>query len=713
MFAASPNMFASADSFVKFNGLNYDEWALKIQYTLGIMALDIAILTDEVPTKITPESSEAEKCHYQAWEKSNRLGLHLMRMTMADKIKPSMPKTEKATEFMLKVKECSQSDLADKSTVGSLMSELTTKRFDWSQPIHDHVTHMSNLAAKLKTLGMDISDTFLVQFIINSLPYEFGQFQVNYNTIKDKWNYQELKAMLIQEEGRLKKMKDQAVHFLSHDGASSSKAKPSKKGKNGKKGKSFFKGPESAIQKEKKCHFCKSRRIVLKGRHGSNKKGYRMIQPIRGAEQFVSMGNRMKARIEGIGTYRLILDTGCHIDLTDCLYVPDCARNIVSLSKLDNLGFNFKFRHGVLSMYRNEYFYGSGNVIDSLYRFNLDVKFSDSLFYVECQGKQTKHTVKKSATRSSQLLEIIHFDICGPFDTPSWSGEKYFITFIDDFSRYGFTYLLHEKAHSMDVLEIFINEVERQLEKKVKIVRSDRGGEFYGRFTENGQCPGPFAKLLESRGICAQYTMPGTPQQNGVAERRNRTLMEMVRSMLSSCYLPLSLWIYALKTSTYVLNRVPSKEVPKTPYELWTGRKPSLRHLRVWGCPAEVRLYNPNEKKLDPRTVSGYFIDYPEKSKGYRFYCSNHSTRIVETGNARFIENGQTSGNIEPRKVDIKEIQVEASSPEVAREIVVPIVSSQPSDIMGQQRNEVQDPQNDNNNDDQVTIQGENNMSRE
>ncbi|XP_074298256.1 uncharacterized protein LOC141629094 [Silene latifolia] len=434
---------------------------------------------------------------------------------MADNIKPSMPKTEKEREFMLKVKECSQSDLADKSI----------------------------------TLGMDVSDTFLVQFIINSLPYEFGQFQVNYNTIKDKWNYQELKAMLIQEEGRLKKMKDQVVHFLSHDGASSSKAKPSKKGKNGKKGKSFFKGPESAIQKEKKCHFCKKpghfkkdcpkRKAWFekKGKHYSLvcfesnlievpsntwwldsgatthishiKQGYRMIQPIRGAEQS-----------------------------SDCLYVPDCARNLVSLSKLDNLGFNFKFGHGVFSMYRNEYFYGSGTLIDSLYRFNLDVKFSDSLFYVECE---------------------------------------------DDFSRYGFIYLLHEKAHSVDVLEIFINEVERQLEKKVKIVRSDRGAEFYGRFTENGQCPGPFAKLLESR----------------------------------------------------------------------------------------------------------------------------------ETGNARFIENGQTSGSIEPRKVDIKEIQVEVSSPEVAREIVVPIVSSQSNDIMGQQRNEVQDPQNDNNNDDQVTIQEENNMSRE
>ncbi|KAH9615857.1 hypothetical protein KSS87_005379, partial [Heliosperma pusillum] len=147
------------------------------------MVLDIVILINEEPASITNESSEAEKAHYLAWERSNRLGLNLMRMTMADNIKPSMPKTKKAREFMLKVKECSQLYLTDKSIVGSLMGELTTKRFDWSQPIHDHVTHMSNLAAKLKTLGMD-------------------------------------------EEGRLKKMKDQAVHFLSHDGASYSKAKP-------------------------------------------------------------------------------------------------------------------------------------------------------------------------------------------------------------------------------------------------------------------------------------------------------------------------------------------------------------------------------------------------------------------------------------------------------------------------------------------------------
>ncbi|KAL6315561.1 hypothetical protein AAG906_000865 [Vitis piasezkii] len=101
------------------------------------------------------------------------------------------------------------------------------------------------------------------------------------------------------------------------------------------------------------------------------------------------------------------------------------------------------------------------------------------------------------------------------------------------------------------------------------IVRTDRGGEYYGRYTEDGQTPGPFAKFLQEHGIVAQYTMPGSLDQNGVAKRRNRTLMDMVRSMCSNSKLPESLWTEALKTTVYILNQVPTKVVPKTPFELW------------------------------------------------------------------------------------------------------------------------------------------------
>ena len=165
--------------------------------------------------------------------------------------------------------------------------------------------------------------------------------------------------------------------------------------------------------------------------------------------------------------------------------------------------------------------------------------------------------------------------------------------------------------------------------------------------------------------------MSGTPQQNDVSERRNRTLMDMVRSMLSKSTVHVSLLMYVLKSAMYLLNRVPSKAVQKTPFELWTGRKPSLRHLHVWGCQAKVRIYNPQEKKLDARTIRGYFIGYPTKSNEYMFYYPTHNTRIIESGNARLIENGETSGSDTSQNLEIKEVRVQ-----------VPLTSTSTSSIV-------------------------------
>ncbi|RDX74296.1 hypothetical protein CR513_45977, partial [Mucuna pruriens] len=116
---------------------------------------------------------------------------------------------------------------------------------------------------------------------------------------------------------------------------------------------------------------------------------------------------------------------------------------------------------------------------------------------VECiKGKRT-NIRKLGAERAKDVLELIHTDICGPFPTASWNGQQYFITFIDDYSRYGYLYLIHEKSQSLDVFKSFKVEVELQLEKKIKVIKSDRGGEYYGRYDGSGeQRPGPFALFL-------------------------------------------------------------------------------------------------------------------------------------------------------------------------------------------------------------------------
>ena len=228
--------------------------------------------------------------------------------------------------------------------------------------------------------------------------------------------------------------------------------------------------------------------------------------------------------------------------------------------------------------------------------------------------------------------------------------------------------------------------MENQHNVTIKLVRSNRGGEYNGRHAPFGQVPGPFAKYLEENGIKAQYSMPGEPQQNGVAERRNRTLMDMVRSMLSYSTLSVELWMEALKTAAHILNRVPSKSVPKTPYELWFGKKPSLNYLCVWGCPAEAKLFNPQQKKLDDKTVSCYFIGYPDKSKGYRFYCPDRFTKFVETRQAVFLEDAGISGSFPRREINLEEIRAELPIPVIQETVTpqlvplfVPSVQSTPS----------------------------------
>jgi len=155
---------------------------------------------------------------------------------------------------------------------------------------------------------------------------------------------------------------------------------------------------------------------------------------------------------------------------------------------------------------------------------------------------------------------------------------------------------------------------------------------------------------------------------NGVAERRNQTLMDMVRSMVSHSSFPESLWGEALKTAAYILNRVPNKAVNKTPYELWTDKRPSIKHFHISGCLVEARPYRPYERKLDSRTISCYFVGYAERSRGYKFYDPTLRS-IFETGNARFLEEVKFGKEENIRKVVFEEEPVIDSA-----QVLVPIV---------------------------------------
>jgi hypothetical protein len=144
--------------------------------------------------------------------------------------------------------------------------------------------------------------------------------------------------------------------------------------------------------------------------------------------------------------------------------------------------------------------------------------------------------------------------------------------------------------------------------------------------------------------------------------------------MMSYSTLPLGLWMEALKTTIHILNRVPSKLVPKAPYKWWTGRAPSLNHLRVWGSPAEAKVFNPNIAKLDPKIVTCHFIGYPDRSKGFHFYCPDRYTKFVETRHAVFLEDEMMRGSMVAQKIDLEEKRVHAPTDDSGAIFSLPVV---------------------------------------
>jgi GAG-pre-integrase domain/Integrase core domain len=272
---------------------------------------------------------------------------------------------------------------------------------------------------------------------------------------------------------------------------------------------------------------------------------------------------------------------GLYLDLYDTFVMPSFRRNLIFISALDKLGFSCSFGDGKFGLYRHSNMVASGflSIMDNLYALDIIASYNETLnnetrnvrqklthqdstaFWhkrlghisqqritrlvqseilrplnmsdlgpcIKCaKGKQIS-MCKYTTNRMTNVLELIHTDICGPFRTATRNGHVYFISFIGDYSRYGYIYLIKEKAQVLDTFKSFKSEVELQLNKRIKGVRSDRGGEYYGRSDSLGeQRPGPFIKFLEDNGIVPQYTMSGSPTMNSVAERRNRTLMEMV-----------------------------------------------------------------------------------------------------------------------------------------------------------------------------------------
>lgn len=241
------------------------------------------------------------------------------------------------------------------------------------------------------------------------------------------------------------------------------------------------------------------------------------------------------------------------------------------------------------------------------------IKISDCGIKAQCEvclkAKVTRLPFESSKGRSNTVLDLIHTDVCGPMQTCSPGGKRYVLTFIDDFSRYTTIYLLKEKSEVRDKLKEFVAMMKTKFGHKPKVFRSDRGGEYVGNKLQ---------EWLKLEGIQAQFTAPYTPQQNGVAERKNRSLIEMARCMLEDAGLEKIFWAEAVNTAVYLQNRLPSRSISKTPFELWNGKAPNVKHCIRFGAKCIVHVPVQKRRKLDNTGVQMIFVGYD--GAAYRCY---------------------------------------------------------------------------------------------
>lgn len=381
--------------------------------------------------------------------------------------------------------------------------------------------------------------------------------------------------------------------------------------------------------------------------------------------QLAEKGKFMKATCEGdLKVVSEVNNKEVDIIIKNVLCVPDLRINLLSISTIEKAGFEIKYFNSKIVIKRGNTIYIEGNRCNNLYRiilrhcsseyanlavnnekelwrqryghlnYNSLLKIknnnlvngmqfansgNDSLCEICVKSKLKCLPYFFKSTKSSRILEIIHTDVCGPITPTSHNGNCYFVTFVDDYSRFVMVYVIRHKSEVFNCIKDYEAKVTSLFcGKKISKINCDNGGEY---------CSKNFIEFCSQKGIQICYTPPYTPQLNGVAERMNQTLMDKARSMINQANMDKSFWEEAVLVAAYINNRTQScvnKE--KTPYDLWLNKKPNVSNMKVFGCIAYARVPDTLRVKLDDKGLKCRFIGYTEN--GYKLWNESENKSI-------------------------------------------------------------------------------------
>lgn len=385
----------------------------------------------------------------------------------------------------------------------------------------------------------------------------------------------------------------------------------------------------------------------------------------------ISVADDRRLKVEGCGDVQLTMDDG-ELTLKNVLFVPDLRANLLSLDVISRSGHRIELDDGVCKVFNKS----DGNLIirarssggtfkvdaghikcmlvrddelldwhrkmghmsytglKSLQRTDDNININGKREIIRncfncAEGKQSRAPFHKKDVeiKTSSILELIHSDLCGPMST-SLGGARYFSVFVDDFSRKVFVYFLQEKSALVGAFRNFKAKMENQSGFKIKRLRTDNGTEFVNNEMD---------KICAEAGIVHEKTIPYTPQQNGVSERMNRTIIERARCMLSDANLEQTLWAEAVHHAAYLINRSVNRSVgDRSPEEVWSGVKPDLSSLKLFGNPAMVHVAKVKRTKWSPKAIEMLFVGYTDTENGLRFY-DPATKRIMTSRDATFL----------------------------------------------------------------------------
>ncbi|WVZ12209.1 hypothetical protein V8G54_016739 [Vigna mungo] len=384
----------------------------------------------------------------------------------------------------------------------------------------------------------------------------------------------------------------------------------------------------------------------------------------------VLLGNNKACRVQGVGSVRLKMFDNREMVLQAVRYVPELKRNLISISAFDLGGYTTKVEDGVMRVCSGDSVVAKGRRRNDLYILEgstvighvsvasgtentarlwhlrmghisekgleelekQDLLLGDKLqkldFCDHCVlGKSHRIPFGKGKHSTQRPFEYVHADLWGPARTLTHGGGAYFLSIIDDFSRRVWIYVLKNKSKTFQKFKEWHTQIENQLGCRLKCLRTDNGLEFVSE-EFNGFC--------KEKGIRRHRTVVGTPQQNGLAERMNRTILERVRYMLLGSGLSKAFWGEAANTAVYLINKSPSSALNiKTPMEVWSGRPADYSHLRVFGSLAFAHV---RSDKLDSRAAKCIFLGYAEGIKGYRLWRLDSPSKLIISRDVIFDE---------------------------------------------------------------------------